>query len=176
MAADRKPFHANCLRCQMKGCSNDLTARTLHKYEGYNICEKCHEMIFIQKNYGPAEGAETAEERARREEEERLARERAEKAKRERLCPECCKKTFDNDSEMLAPDIYYHRGCIKCSECSRQPDSDTPIMMAPREREDVFAPEILEPFCKFCYAKMFKTSAIKVAEILEIAPQSAYCI
>ena len=68
IAADRKPFHAGCIRCQMKGCgwvmceerpggfinqlsiiSNDLTARSLHKYEGYNICEKCHEMIFIQK-------------------------------------------------------------------------------------------------------------------------------
>ena len=70
IAADRKPFHAGCIRCQMKGCgwvvrgearivyhllsiiSNDLTARTLHKYEGHNICEKCHEMIFIQKVRG----------------------------------------------------------------------------------------------------------------------------
>ena len=44
------------------------------------------------QTYGPAEGAESAEARKRREEEETLARERAEKAKRERLCPECCKK------------------------------------------------------------------------------------
>lgn len=71
---------------------NDLTARSLHKYEGYNICDKCHESIFIHKSYGPAEGMETSEERKRREEEERLARERAEKAKRERLCPECSKR------------------------------------------------------------------------------------
>ena len=28
---------------------NDLTARSLHKYEGYNICDRCHEMIFIDK-------------------------------------------------------------------------------------------------------------------------------
>ena len=41
-------------------------------------------------------------------------------------------QTFDNDSEMLAPDLYYHRGCIKCKECGRGPDSDTPMMMAPR--------------------------------------------
>ena len=88
--------------------------------------------IFYHQTYGPPEGAETSEERKRREEEERLARERAEKAKRDRLCPECSKKTFDNDSEMLAPDLYYHRGCIKCRECSRGPDSDTPMMMAPR--------------------------------------------
>ena len=41
-------------------------------------------------------------------------------------------QTFDNDSEMLAPDLYYHRGCIKCAMCGKGPDSDTPIMMAPR--------------------------------------------
>ena len=47
--------------------------------------------LFAPQSYGPAEGAETTEERKRREEEERLARERAERAKRERLCPACCK-------------------------------------------------------------------------------------
>lgn len=41
-------------------------------------------------------------------------------------------QTFENDSEMLAPDMFYHRGCIKCAQCSRQPDNETPIMMAPR--------------------------------------------
>eukprot|EP00092_Neocalanus_flemingeri_P025131 GFUD01027249.1.p1 GENE.GFUD01027249.1~~GFUD01027249.1.p1 ORF type:complete len:199 (+),score=47.75 GFUD01027249.1:54-650(+) len=176
IAADRRPFHVNCVRCQSKGCGNDLTARSLHKYEGYNICDKCHEMIYIDKRYGPGDGMETMEERKKREEEERLARERAEKAKRERRCPECDQKTFDGDSEMLAPDLYYHKGCIKCKECSRQPDEDTPIMMAPRDQEDVFAAEILEPYCKFCYAKKFKTSAIKISEIVEIAPDTSYCI
>ena len=47
--------------------------------------------LFAPQSYGPAEGAETTEERKRREEEERLARERAERAKRERLCPACCR-------------------------------------------------------------------------------------
>lgn len=176
IAADRKAFHASCIKCQMQGCGNDLTARSIHKYEGYNICDKCHENIFINKSYGPAEGMETSEERRRREEEDQRARERAERAKRERLCPECSKRTFDNDSEMLAPDLYYHRGCVKCTMCGKGPDSDTPIMMAPREQEDVFAEEILEPYCKFCYAKMFKTSAIKIQEFCEIAPDTAYCI
>ena len=45
-----------------------------------------------------------------------------------------------------------------------------------RECEDVFAEEILEPYCKFCYAKKFKMSAINIQDILEIAPESAYCI
>merc|ERR1711962_795748 len=53
IAADRKPFHTRCLRCQMFGCSNDLTARTLFKYEGYNICDKCHDNIYKNKEYGP---------------------------------------------------------------------------------------------------------------------------
>ena len=45
-----------------------------------------------------------------------------------------------------------------------------------RDNDDVFAPEILEPYCKFCYAKKFKMSALALQEILEIAPQTAYCI
>ena len=45
-----------------------------------------------------------------------------------------------------------------------------------RETDDVFAPEILDPYCKFCYAKKFKTSAIKIADIVEIAPELGFCI
>ena len=71
---------------------NDLTARSLHKYEGYNICDRCYENIFINKNYGPAEGQESMEDRKKRLEEERLARERAEKRKLERRCPACDQK------------------------------------------------------------------------------------
>ena len=85
-------------------------------------------------------------------------------------------QTFDNDSEMLAPDLYYHTVCIKCKECSRAPDEDTNMIMAAMEQEDVFAPEILEPYCRFCYAKLFKTSAIQIAEFVEIAPETSYCI
>merc|ERR1711936_374526 len=69
----------------------------------------------------------------------------------------CGNKTFGEDSEMLAEDLYYHRGCIKCAMCSAQPREDVPIVMAAREVDDVFAPEILDPYCKFCYAKKFKT-------------------
>jgi transcription elongation factor Elf1 len=171
IAADRKPFHVRCIRCQTRGCGNDLTARSIHKYEGYNICEKCHEAIFRERVYGPGQGMESMEDRRKREEEERLARERSDKAKAERRCPECGNKTFGEDAEMLAPDLYYHKGCIKCVECSRVPESDSPIVMAPRDTENMFADEILEPYCKFCYAKKFKTSAIRIAEIVEIAPE-----
>ena len=85
-------------------------------------------------------------------------------------------QTFENDSEMLAPDIYYHVACIQCKECGKKPDEDTNMIMAAKEQDDVFAAEILEPYCRFCYAKMFKTSAIKIAEFVEIAPEISYCI
>ena len=42
---------------------------------------------------------------------------------------------------MLAPDLYYHTGCIQCKECSRKPDEDTDMIMAAKEQDDVFAPE-----------------------------------
>jgi len=171
IAADRKPFHTRCIRCQMFGCGNDLTARSIHKYEGHNICDKCHENVYNSKVYGPGEGQESIEERKRREEEERKARERAEKSKKERRCMECDKKTFPDDSEELAPSIFYHKGCMKCSECDRVPDEETPLMMAARETEDVFGPELLDPYCKFCFAKKYKMSALHVQEIVTIAPE-----
>ena len=50
------------------------------------------------------------------------------------------------------------------------------MIMAARDVDDVFAQEILEPYCKFCYAKKYKTSAIKIAEMVEIAPEMAALI
>jgi len=118
-------------------------------------------------------GMESIEERRRREEEERKARERAEKAKKERRCMACEKKTTPENSEELAPGNYYHKGCMKCSECQNSADEDTPLMMAPRNPDDAFGTDLLDPYCKFCYAKKFKISAIKIAEIVAIAPEEA---
>merc|ERR1712147_89694 len=129
IAADRKPFHAKCITCQMQGCRAELTERSLHRYEGFNICTNCHESIFRNRTYGPA-GGETLEQKKAREEAERRATEERERAKRERRCPECGNKTFGEDSEMLAEDLYYHRGCIKCCMCSTTPREDLPIVMA----------------------------------------------
>merc|ERR1719422_898017 len=44
-AADRKAFCKQCIKCQVQGCPNELTERTIFKHEGYNFCEKCHEGI-----------------------------------------------------------------------------------------------------------------------------------
>jgi hypothetical protein len=48
---------------------------------------------------------------------------------------------------------------------------NTVIFLLFRKTDDVFGPEILEPLCKFCYAKKFKMSAIKITEIVTIAPE-----
>lgn len=174
-AADRKAFHRQCIYCAMRGCRNELTERSIRQYEGANICEKCFDDIFKEKVYGVGEGQETIEDRRRREEEERLARERQEKAKRERKCPACEKKTHEGDSEMVSQDIYYHKTCLKCSACDRAPDENEQIIMAPMDPDNAFC-DILQPLCKFCYAKKFKISAMKIAEIVEIAPVEAITI
>jgi len=75
-AADRKPFHRGCIQCQVRGCSNQLTAKGLHKHEGYNFCDWCHETLYVQKEYGPGPGGETMEERRLREQRELEERER----------------------------------------------------------------------------------------------------
>jgi len=173
-AADRKQFHHKCIRCQMFGCGNELTARTLHKYEGCNICNRCHEDVYKNKTWGPVEGQETLEERRKREEAERKERERAAKAKKERRCMECDKKTFPDDSSELAPGCFYCKGCMKCSVCGRVPDEESPLLMAPRQTEDVFGPELLDPYCKFCYAKIYKVSAIKIQEMVTIASNESF--
>ena len=72
--------------------SNQLTARGLHKHEGYNFCDWCHETLYVQKvknlhcnplkhvsicqEYGPGPGGETIEERRLREQRELEERER----------------------------------------------------------------------------------------------------
>merc|ERR1711862_208239 len=75
-AADRKPFHRQCIQCQVRGCSNQLTAKTINKHEGYNFCDSCHISLYAPKEYGPGPGGETIEERRLREARELEERER----------------------------------------------------------------------------------------------------
>ena len=53
-----------------------MTARGLHKHEGYNFCDWCHETLYAQREYGPGPGGETIEERRLREQRELEERER----------------------------------------------------------------------------------------------------
>ena len=99
----------------------------------------------------------------RREEEERKEREREERRKLERRCPGCDKKAYPDDSVKLS-DTFYHKACLKCTECGRSPDENTPMMLGPKNEDNFFGQEDLEPFCKFCFAKKFKISALNIAE------------
>ena len=53
-----------------------MTAKGLHKHEGYNFCDWCHESFYEQREYGPGPGGETIEERRAREQRELEERER----------------------------------------------------------------------------------------------------
>jgi len=76
-AADRKAFCKQCIKCQVQGCPNELTERTIFKHEGYNFCEKCHETLYDPRFYGVPPGGESIEEgrlRMQREKEDRERR------------------------------------------------------------------------------------------------------
>ena len=63
-------------RDQVRGCNNQMTAKGLHRHEGYNFCDWCHETLYAQREYGPGPGGETIEERRAREQRELEERER----------------------------------------------------------------------------------------------------
>ena len=113
----------------------------------------------------------TPEDLMRREEEKKKMLERAERRKQERRCPVCDKKSYPEDSVKLS-DIFYHKACLKCSECGRSPDENTPMMLGPKDADNFFGQEDLQPFCKFCFAKIFKISALNIAETVNTIPET----
>ena len=115
-------------------------------------------------------GIVTPEDIARKEEEERLKKLKAERQKSERRCPECDMKAYPVDSVQLG-ELYYHKACLKCTECGRNPDDMCPMMLGPKDSENVFGDEDLIPFCKFCFAKKFKISALNIAETVTTVPE-----
>ena len=78
---------------QVRGCTNQMTARGLHKHEGYNFCDWCHETLYAQREYGPGPGGETIEERKAREQRELEERERKlreiEEMRKRKVCVDC---------------------------------------------------------------------------------------
>ena len=62
------------------------------------------------------------------------------------------------------------KACLKCTECGAAPDEDTPMLLGPRDQQNIFGEEDLEPFCKFCFAKKFKVSALNIAETVMTMP------
>ena len=52
-------------------------------------------------------------------------------------------------------------------------DNTDRIISGPKNAENVFGDEELIPFCKFCFAKKFKISALNIAETVTTVPESA---
>jgi len=105
-AADRKAFHQKCIQCQVRGCRNQLTAKGIHKHEGYNFCDRCHEQLYDPRNYGPKPGSETMEEARLRE-----AREKAERERKLREIEEMRSKQANGGG-----DDFSLPGCMKIAE------------------------------------------------------------
>jgi len=38
------------------------------------------------------------------------------------------------------------------------------MMLGPKDQDNVFGDADLEPYCKFCFAKRYKVSALNIAE------------
>jgi len=103
-AADRKAFCKGCIQCQVKGCQNELTERGIHKHDGFNVCDKCHEEFYAPKAYGPPAGGESLDEARARE-----AREKAERERKLREIEEM-RRRGGNKDDLALP------GCIKIAE------------------------------------------------------------
>jgi len=169
MAVDRTPFHKVCVKC--KSCGKTLNTSSLNEHNTQLYCKSCYEGLFDAHDYTIAQygGIVTPEDIKRREEEERKRLEKLERQKNERRCPGCDMKAFPEDSVKLS-DLFYHKSCLTCSECDRSPDDNTPMMLGPKNVDNVFGDEELIPFCKFCFAKIFKISALNIAETVTTIP------
>jgi len=85
---------------------NQLTAKGIHKHEGYNFCDRCHEQLYDPRNYGPKPGTETLEEARLRE-----AREKAERERKLREIEEMRAKQANGSA-----DDFSLPGCMKIAE------------------------------------------------------------
>merc|ERR1719350_465661 len=163
MAGDRKPYHKQCVKCV--NCKKVLNPSTINNHKDQLFCSPCYQNIFNPQDYdlGSYGGIVTPEDIMRKEEAERKKLEKAERAKREKRCPGCDMKAYPEDSVGVG-ELFYHKACLKCTECSRGPDNDTPMMLGPKDTENVFGDADLEPYCKFCFAKRYKISALNISE------------
>jgi len=176
MASDRRPFHKQCVKCFK--CKKSLNPLNMNDHKDQLFCKACYDEVFMSQEYssGNYGGIVTPEDIRRREEEERRRLEKAERSKREKRCPACDVKAYPEDSVKVS-DLIFHKICLKCSQCGRSPDENTPMMMGPKDQENVFGQDDLLPFCKFCFAKKFKVSAIDIAETVTITPESSgFCL
>ena len=135
------------------------------------------------------EGVITPEDIARKEDEERKKLIQAEKAKLEKRCSDCEMKvnlttsTFSclhEDVQVFPVDcvsmeqVLYHKTCLKCFDCGRSPDPQTQMSVGPKDSDNIQCQDNLVAFCKFCFAKKFKISALDIAKAVTIMAEKEY--
>ena len=49
-----------------------------------------------------------------------------------------------------------------------RPGASNPTVFFCRDTENFFGEEELDPYCKFCFAKKFKVSAMNIADIVNL--------
>merc|ERR1711872_582235 len=96
-----------------------------------------------------------------------MARERKEGARQNGGCPACSMLTGPDDFAEVSG-LRYHKACLCCTACSRPAEVDTPMLLGPRENENVFGDEQLDPYCNICFAKKFKMSVLNIADTVNI--------
>jgi len=176
MATDRRPFHKHCVKCS--GCTKKLTPTSLNEHSGKLFCNFCYTDKFMpQENKIPERvvmqvlpvgGTYNAmEEEKRRLEEERLRREREERARKQGGCPACSVMPMADDCIELSG-LRYHKKCLHCTSCTKPAEEATPMLLGPKETDNVFGEEELEPYCNFCFAKKFKMSMVNIADTVNI--------
>jgi hypothetical protein len=69
------------------------------------------------------------------------------------------------EQAIIVSEIIFHRQCIKCCECMRAFEGKD-MCLGP-----VGDPNP-KPYCKFCFAKAFGVSALNIAEMVQIAPDT----
>ena len=77
-----------------------------------------------------------------------------------------------NDFVELSENLRVCKPCLKCTACGCAAEDDLPMLLGPRNTENFFGGEVLDPYCKFCFAKKFKVSAMNIAEIVNLDGQT----
>jgi len=176
MAADRKPFHKQCVKCSE--CTKKLVPANMNDHRSKLYCNLCYANQFMPKEdnipsrtvmqvlpVGGTYAALEEEKRRLREAEQRRLEE--EQARKHGGCPTCLQLTIPDDSVDLSG-VRFHKACLKCSTCLRPADEQVPMMLGPRDSENVFGEDVVDPYCKFCFAKKFNMAAFNIAETVAI--------
>merc|ERR1711962_350263 len=176
MASDRRPFHKQCVKCNT--CSKKLAPANINEHGGKLFCMLCYANNFMpQDDLIPARMAmqvlpvgglyNAIEEEKRRAQEELLRQEMEERARNSGGCPACGNKAEGDDATDVSG-VRYHKPCLRCAACGNKADESMTMLLGPREADNVFGKEQLDPYCKYCFAKKFSVGCINIAETVNI--------